>query len=1077
MNDLQNTSHLQSFTLLRNNMPQFVGGGKFNFFSRRETTNSFMSIITQKGFHHSLIFTFLLLFCCVGNIKAQNEPLCTKPTACNDLKIEMIRMENALASCAPDGCADRFRQVAFKVYLKYTLPSAPSQALVALDYQYLRVKTFLKVIPQIAGSPTYSMLNVNATQACFKNEHLNWVSFSSSNGDKALLETNGAANEVGIDFFSDPNNTSALCGNNSSGIGSNQIIFNFAVPPPIGSGSTTGTPGVAIASCIANPNLPVPMMGTCAYVELFTVIVDAFPNEEIRLGSSLREYSSKSSPVLACDNPPIGSGLGLITSGNFNALFGITAPPPVTYTGTQNEQIQVEITDPTPSGNAQGVTVQLRNIGNVPITPTYVEFMVNATILNLDVPPVFGANIPRVVDLGNGVKMYHYKVQYDPQSIAPGGTLKVGTITYGPATIQNLGWSVTLSLNFENNKFRIKTMDQSCTNLKVKTTDIVVAQSGANTCNNPDLRFSAKVSNTFTCGTYNLRVALTNVNLNANYQVAGFSTKLVLSTNGNIQVLNPTIAGFTNWPWPTSVNACPFSCGGNTNYCVVGTNEFNYCFQITNINDKKSLTGGSTIYIDVPISYIGNSCITNITIKELSISLISLVGNTGVILTGCVPSIDYAASGYTVCPASGSAESISGLIRTEPDEGIEDVTVTITPTCNPSIPSSSILSTATGSYGFCNLPPTCSAYNIVPTLALDPLNGVNTWDLILISRHILGLEPLNSPYKLISADANKSGTVTTFDIVELRKLILGTYQQLPANSSWRFVDKAQVFTNPANPFADVIRENIDVLSSFLPQNDTYFTGCKIGDVDQTATPNNKSARPETNLSWSGTVAAKGGAIVSVPVIYQGSEPMDGLQFALHFDPQVWELIGPSAGDVVGVQPNNFGLSKLEEGIIGFSWNVFEGESMAAQPGVVLFFLSFKAKGDIPEQATIFDLDYNTIQDGGWTHDGTEHHLIATPIAAERQVSSSTAPVNTLVKVVPNPTSGMTTLYFNSSVAGKTRLVLADAFGQQLTLSDISTGIGQQSIAVHDLIGKPAGVYTWWIKMPDGTMAQGRIVKQ
>ena len=212
MNDLQNTSHLQSFTLLRNNMPQFTGGGKFNFFSRRGTTNSFMSIITQKGVHHSLIFTFLLLFCCVGNLKAQNEPLCIAPTACNDLKIEMIRMENALASCSPAGCADRFRQVAFKVYLKYTLPSAPSQALVALDYQYLRVKTYLKVIPQIAGSPTYSKLNVDATQTCFKTEHPNWASFSSSNGDKVLLETNGASNEVGIDFFSDPNNTSAYVG-------------------------------------------------------------------------------------------------------------------------------------------------------------------------------------------------------------------------------------------------------------------------------------------------------------------------------------------------------------------------------------------------------------------------------------------------------------------------------------------------------------------------------------------------------------------------------------------------------------------------------------------------------------------------------------------------------------------------------------------------------------------------------------------------------------------------------------------------------------------------------------------------
>jgi hypothetical protein len=91
---------------------------------------------------------------------------------------------------------------------------------------------------------------------------------------------------------------------------------------------------------------------------------------------------------------------------------------------------------------------------------------------------------------------------------------------------------------------------------------------------------------------------------------------------------------------------------------------------------------------------------------------------------------------------------------------------------------------------------------------------------------------------LISADANKSGTVTTFDIVELRKLILGTYTKLPANSSWRFVDKAQVFTNPANPFADVIREDLQIIDIQQHLSDGDFVGAKIGDVDNTATPNN-----------------------------------------------------------------------------------------------------------------------------------------------------------------------------------------------------------------------------------------------
>jgi hypothetical protein len=135
-----------------------------------------------------------------------------------------------------------------------------------------------------------------------------------------------------------------------------------------------------------------------------------------------------------------------------------------------------------------------------------------------------------------------------------------------------------------------------------------------------------------------------------------------------------------------------------------------------------------------------------------------------------------------------------------------------------------------------SLPPSTNI-TITPTLDLDPLNGVNTWDLILMSRHILAVEPLNSPYKLIAADINKSGTVTVFDILETRRLILGTYTKFPSNSSWRFVDKSQVFTNPLNPFADVIRENANAIPA-------YFIGMKVGDVDNTATPNGLSAPTE-----------------------------------------------------------------------------------------------------------------------------------------------------------------------------------------------------------------------------------------
>jgi hypothetical protein len=117
---------------------------------------------------------------------------------------------------------------------------------------------------------------------------------------------------------------------------------------------------------------------------------------------------------------------------------------------------------------------------------------------------------------------------------------------------------------------------------------------------------------------------------------------------------------------------------------------------------------------------------------------------------------------------------------------------------------------------------------------LDHLNGINTWDLILLKRHVLGQEPLDNPYKLIAADINKSGTITLFDRSELIKLILGTYVKFPYNTSWRFVDKNQVFPNPLNPFTQILRESLPYGQWSLQGIPLEFIGIKIGDLDNSA---------------------------------------------------------------------------------------------------------------------------------------------------------------------------------------------------------------------------------------------------
>ncbi len=166
----------------------------------------------------------------------------------------------------------------------------------------------------------------------------------------------------------------------------------------------------------------------------------------------------------------------------------------------------------------------------------------------------------------------------------------------------------------------------------------------------------------------------------------------------------------------------------------------------------------------------------------------------------------------------------------------------------------------------------------------DILNGANAFDLILISRHILNLEPFDAPYKLIAADINRSGTITTFDIVTLRKVILGTLTEFPENTSWRFVPQDFFFPMPNNPFATPFPEQINLSSVFNTINDANFRAIKIGDVDYSASPIPAMGVPEDRTDWpiglEVEVAAHEARNGRTPIYITATEPLAGAQFVL-----------------------------------------------------------------------------------------------------------------------------------------------------------------------------------------------------
>ena len=176
-------------------------------------------------------------------------------------------------------------------------------------------------------------------------------------------------------------------------------------------------------------------------------------------------------------------------------------------------------------------------------------------------------------------------------------------------------------------------------------------------------------------------------------------------------------------------------------------------------------------------------------------------GNTGVLSLAA-----YA-------PPPPALVELSGTILAPDGDPIPNVEVAITGDM-----SYMTTTDVNGEYTFSGIPEGGS-YSIVPSKNTKASNGVNAFDLIKISKHILVIEPFTDPFALIAADVNFSESVSVFDIIEIRKIILFILMEFSNSPSWRFVNSS------------IQIDNLDGNVSNLD-----FTGVKIGDINHSADP-------------------------------------------------------------------------------------------------------------------------------------------------------------------------------------------------------------------------------------------------
>lgn len=184
---------------------------------------------------------------------------------------------------------------------------------------------------------------------------------------------------------------------------------------------------------------------------------------------------------------------------------------------------------------------------------------------------------------------------------------------------------------------------------------------------------------------------------------------------------------------------------------------------------------------------------------------------------------------FNACSGGGGAAMIAGCVTTEDGIPMENVGICfyVDPLTSPFLDTE-----VEGCYSL-QIPDSDSfSGRLMPKKDGDDTNGVTTFDMVLIRKHVLNIDPLDSPYKLIAADANGSGSVSTFDIVLIRKIILGISSEFAAANSWRFVPRDYEFPQADNPFSEPFPEDIDLVGGHATPVD--FIAIKMGDVNNSA---------------------------------------------------------------------------------------------------------------------------------------------------------------------------------------------------------------------------------------------------
>jgi len=327
---------------------------------------------------------------------------------------------------------------------------------------------------------------------------------------------------------------------------------------------------------------------------------------------------------------------------------------------------------------------------------------------------------------------------------------------------------------------------------------------------------------------------------------------------------------------------------------------------------------------------------------------------------------------------------------------------------------------------------------------------------------------LDSPYKIIAADAVNNGQVTTLDLIQLQRLLVGIIDSIPGNKSWRFVPADYDFIDPNDPLNENFPEikEYDNLDSNKLNED--WVAIKTGDV--TWPSSGTRLAPGQPVSFVASELESDG-YNHITRLSTPEQPIatTGYQFELHFDVDKGSIdrISIEESDLPGITLEHFFIDN-EKGLLRALW--YDGRGFEMKPEMVLFDIEWTS-----DQGSADLLSEVTISPAGSRLTAFMAFENQPPLAL-RLVPDETETIDDVLlshRVLPNPWSHAAELRVELAKESQVEIKVFDAIGRLVHSFEVEGTAGVNSIHLDSKL--PAGKLFYTIRV-DGTEYHGQMIR-